>query len=293
MGAQPEHIAQTLCFFCLFLDRLAEKLTIFTISNKQENLSFAVRNLTAKHQNSNLENLTRRNVRVGNDSMEKEVLKYEMGPGVEAFSTRKECGLPYPVLQPHQTHSTRVEVIGSPDVSRDDLQGVDALVTDLRGVAIGVRTADCIPVLLYDPVKKVIGAAHSGWRGTINHISTKAVLEMARRWGSHPSDIRAAIGPGIGLDSFQVGEEVAVYFKESGFPLDRIWSFRGPRVPGSMEGGHHIDLKECIRFTLLKCGLLEANISVCPVDTYLDGSFYSARREGKQTGRIINSIKLL
>ena len=163
--------------------------------------------------------------------MEKEALKYDMGPGVEAFSTRKECELPYPVLQPHQTHSTRVEVIGSPDVSRDDLQGVDALVTDLRGVAIGVRTADCIPVLLYDPVKKVIGAAHSGWRGTINHISTKAVLEMARRWGSLPSDIRAAIGPGIGLDSFQVGEEVAVYFKESGFPLDRIWSFRGPRVP--------------------------------------------------------------
>ena len=222
----------------------------------------------------------------------RDLLCYDMGAGVEAFSSRKESILPYEVLQPHQTHSTVVAVVDREDMSREELRGVDALITSIPELAIGVRTADCIPVLLYDPVHKAIGAAHSGWRGTLNRISTKAVLEMARRFGSSPADIRAVIGPGIGFDSFQVGDEVAVFFKESGFPVDRIWSFRGPRKDGSMEGGHHLDLKECVRYTLMECGLPASHIQLSNIDTYTDSGFYSARREGKQTGRIINSIKL-
>ena len=170
---------------------------------------------------------------------------------------------------------------------------MDALVTDLPGVAIGVRTADCIPVLLYDPVHRAIGAAHSGWRGTVNMISKKTVLEMCRLFGSHPGDIRAVIGPGIGYDSFQVGEEVALTFKESGFPIDRVWSFRGARKEGTMEGGHHLDLKECVRHSLIECGVAEGNISVSDIDTYIDERFYSARREGSSCGRNINAIMLV
>ena len=154
------------------------------------------------------------------------------------------CRCPGAVVQPHQTHSTVVAHVDRPGLSRESFEGVDALVTDLPGVAIGVRTADCIPVLLYDPVHRAIGAAHSGWRGTVNMISKKTVMEMCRLFGSPPGDIRAVIGPGIGYGSFQVGEEVALTFKESGFPIDRIWSFRGARKEGTMEGGHHLDLKE-------------------------------------------------
>ena len=170
---------------------------------------------------------------------------------------------------------------------------MDALVTDLTDVAIGVRTADCIPVLLYDPVHMAIGAAHSGWRGTVNMIVKKTVLEMCHLFGTRTEDIRAVIGPGIGYDSFQVGDDVALVFKESGFPIDRVWSFRGARKEGSMEGGHHIDLKECVRYSLTECGVPKKNIIVSDIDTYTDLRFYSARREGISCGRNINAIMLI
>lgn len=221
------------------------------------------------------------------------LLKYDLGEGVEAFSTMKGAVLPYPVIQTHQTHSTNVAVIDRPDYTREELEGIDALVTNLPGVAIGVRTADCIPVLIYDPVKRAIGAAHSGWRGTVNKIAAQAVLAMKKNYGCKAADMVVMIGPGIGPDSFQVGEDVAGYFKESGFPIDRVWSFRGPRVEGSMAGGHHINLWETIKITLMECGIPESQIQLCGICTYESEDFYSARREGKETGRIINSIKLI
>ena len=221
------------------------------------------------------------------------LLEYDMGSGVRAFTAGRGVLLPCEVLQPHQTHSTNVAYVDRPNLTREDLEGVDALVTDLTDVAIGVRTADCIPVLLYDPVHRAIGAAHSGWRGTVNMIVKKTVLEMCHLFGTRTEDIRAVIGPGIGYDSFQVGEEVALTFKKSGFPVDKIWSFRGARKEGSMEGGHHIDLKECVRCSLAECGVPQSNITVSDIDTYKDIRYYSARREGASCGRNINAIMLI
>ena len=221
------------------------------------------------------------------------LLEYELGGGVYAFTAGRDVELPCTVVQPHQTHSTNVAYVDRPDLTREDLEGVDALVTDLTDVAIGVRTADCIPVLLYDPVNRAIGAAHSGWRGTVNMIVKKTVIEMCRLFGTRPDDILAVIGPGIDYDSFQVGDDVALTFKESGFPIERIWSFRGARQEGSMKGGHHIDLKECVRYSLTECGVPEKNITVSAIDTYTDDRFYSARREGISCGRNINAIMLI
>lgn len=212
------------------------------------------------------------------------LLIYDIAPEVEAFSTRRDCVLPYPVIQAHQTHSVNVAVIDRPDYTREQLEGVDAMVTNLRGVAIGIRSADCIPVLLYDPVHKAIGAAHSGWRGTINKIANWTIRAMALNYGSRPSDLIAVIGPGIGADAFQVGEDVAQLFKQSGYPVDRIWSFRGPRTEGSMAGGHHIDLPEVVRITLQESGIREENIHMSGICTYQDKEFYSARREGSTCG---------
>ena len=86
---------------------------------------------------------------------------------------------------------------------------------------------------------------------------------------------------------------MALTFKESGFPIDRIWSFRGARKEGTMEGGHPLDLKECVRCSLIECGVAEENISVSDIDTYTDVRFYSARREGISCGRNINAIMLI
>ena len=117
----------------------------------------------------------------------------------------RDCPLPFPVLQPHQTHSASIACIDSTDVKPGSLEGIDALITDLPGMAIGVRAADCIPVLLYDTVHGAVGAVHSGWRGTVSRIAQKTVIEMKHRFGSDPAGIRDAIGPGIAFESFQVG----------------------------------------------------------------------------------------
>lgn len=222
-----------------------------------------------------------------------DLLKYDLGAGVEAFSSRRDSHLPYPVIQGHQVHDCKVAVIDRPDLTREDLEGYDSFITDLPGVAIGVRTADCVPVLLYDPVKKVVAAVHAGWKGTVLHISQKALEVMAVRFGCNAGDIRAAVGPAIGPDSFQVGMEVAQKFKLAGFPMDDIWSFHGPGDGSPMSGGHHIDLFKANRWLLEEAGVLNRNIQVSDIDTFTDPSFFSARREGPHCGRNINAIRLL
>lgn len=221
------------------------------------------------------------------------LLEYNLGKGVEAFTTRRDSELPYPVIQGHQVHDCKVAIIDRPDLMRADLEGYDAFITSLPGVAIGVRTADCVPVLLYDPVKRVVAAVHAGWKGTVLHISQKALEVMAVKFGSETGNIRAVIGPAIGPDSFQVGIEVAEKFKLAGFPMDYIWSFRGPGDGSPMSGGHHIDLFKANQWLLEEAGILQENIQVFGMDTFVNDTFYSARREGPQCGRNINAIKLL
>lgn len=220
------------------------------------------------------------------------LLEYGIAEDVQAFSPLRDAVLPYPVLQAHQVHGDRIETVRSYGTTREDLQGVDGLITDLPGLAIAARTADCIPVLMYDPVRKVIAAIHSGWKGTVRRIPAKAVRIMQESYGSNPTDLLAVIGPGIGPESFQVGPEVAQAFSQAGFPMELILSDRGPRIPGTMQGGLHIDLWQANVWTLLQSGLAKDNILVCGIDTYTCPDFFSARREGPACGRIINTIRL-
>ena len=213
-------------------------------------------------------------------------------PGVEAFYTQREAVLPYPVIQGHQVHGSRVAIVERPGMTREELEGYDTFVTNRPGVAIGVRTADCVPVLLYDPVQRVVAAVHAGWKGTVLHISEGALEAMGQEFGSRPAELKAVIGPSIGPDSFQVGEEVAEKFKEAGFPMDEIWSFRGPGDGSPMSGGHHIDLWKANRWLLEQLGIPPESIEVLGIDTYTTESLFSARREGVDCGRIINSIML-
>lgn len=224
--------------------------------------------------------------------MTSELLKYDLGPGVEAFSTRRDSDLPYPVIQGHQIHNGKVAVIDRPWMTREQLEGYDAFVTALPGVAIGVRTADCVPILIYDPAQRVVAAVHSGWKGTVLHIAQKAINVMEIQFGSKALNLRAVMGPSIGPDSFQVGEEVAQHFKLSGFPMDEIWSFRGLGDGSPMSGGHHVDLWKANRWLLENAGVPADNIQICGIDSYTDESFFSARREGTHCGRTINAISL-
>ncbi len=229
-------------------------------------------------------------------SMSGRLLRYDMGAGVEAFSTERDAELPYYVVQPHQVHGCVIREVTDPMTTRAELEGVDALVTNVPGVAISVRTADCIPVLLYDPVHKAVAAVHDGWRGTVQHLSQKVIAEMYFRYSSEPAVLKAVIGPGIGPDSFQVGQEVADAFREAGFPMEQILQDCGPKRPtdqNPMNGGLHIDLWEANRWLLEQAGVKPSNILVAGICTYKNNDrFYSARREGLKCGRIINVIKL-
>ncbi len=89
-----------------------------------------------------------------------------------------------------------------------ELEGVDALVTDIPGYCLCVSTADCVPVLLYDTRKKVVAAIHAGWRGTVARIVEKTVSVMDNQYGSQGKDLIACIGPSISLEAFEVGDEV-------------------------------------------------------------------------------------
>ena len=222
-----------------------------------------------------------------------DLLKYSLGDGVEAFSTRRDSVLPYPVIQGHQVHDGKVAVIDRPDYTREELEGYDAFVTNLPNVAIGVRTADCVPILIYDPAKRVVAAVHSGWKGTVLHIVQKAINVMEQQFRCEAEDLVAAIGPSIGPDSFQVGEEVAEHFKNAGFPMEGIWSFRGQGDGTPMSGGHHIDLWKANVWLLEQAGVKSSSIRLVGIDTFTSTDFFSARWEGVECGRIINAIKLV
>ncbi|MBQ9201025.1 MAG: laccase domain-containing protein [Bacteroidales bacterium] len=221
------------------------------------------------------------------------LFEYSLGEGVEAFTAHRDSLLPYPVVQGHQVHGSRIALIDRPGLTREALEGYDAFITKLREVAIGVRTADCVPVLLYDPRQRVVAAVHAGWRGTVQRISQKTLQRMAGLFGCRPGDVRAVVCPAIGPDSFQVGPEVTEAFRQAGFPMDIVWSFRGQGNGRPMSGGEHIDLFSANRWLLEQSGLQPENIQVCAVDTYTETRFYSARREGLCCGRNINAIRLV
>ena len=219
---------------------------------------------------------------------------YNISDGVVAFSTERDEELPYYVVQPHQVHGCDIREVRDPLTPREALEGVDALVTDVPGVAISVRTADCIPVLLYDPVHRAVAAVHDGWRGTVQRLSQKVIDFMHERYGTNASDLKAVIGPGIGPESFQVGQEVADQFAAAGFPMEQILKDCGPKAPtedNPMNGGLHIDLWRANEWLLEEVGVKSIQISgIC---TYLHNDrFFSARREGTKCGRIINYIMI-
>ena len=222
-----------------------------------------------------------------------DLLRYEIAEGVAAFSTTIDAVLPFPVTQAHQVHSDEIAIIDRPGLAREDLEGIDALMTDRRGIAIGARSADCVPVLLHDPVHGAVAAVHSGWKGTVKKIASKVIGRMHETYGTEPGDLLAVIGPSIGPDSFQIGQEVADAFCKAGFPMDEILSDRGDKVQGTMLGGLHLDLWKANRWILEQAGTSPGNILVAGTDSYTDKRFFSARRDGIGCGRTINAIMLI
>jgi YfiH family protein len=194
------------------------------------------------------------------------------------------------LVMPRQTHSCRVAVIDegfrSMDIDRQEqaLEGVDALVTKLPGVVIGVNTADCVPIALVDGQAGVIAVAHAGWRGTVGRIGKAVVDEMCRQ-GASAGRIQATMGPSICQECFEVGDEVVDAFQQAHFNLDDIV------VRNAATGKAHIDLRAANRAVLTAAGvpddhiMLSQHCSRCEHDR-----FFSARRLGINSGRTFTGI---
>ena len=194
------------------------------------------------------------------------------------------------LLMPHQVHLTEVVKVDeaflmlSADERQQRFEGVDALMTNVSRVCIGVSTADCIPVLLYDPMHHAVCAIHAGWRGTVQRIVEVSVDQMTKAYGSQPQDMMAQIGPGISLDSFEVGDEVYEAFAKAGFEMPPI---------SRRDAKWHIDLPMCNRLQLESMGIPSHQIAVTPDCTFKQPeTWFSARRLGIQSGRIFTGIML-
>ncbi len=217
----------------------------------------------------------------------KNVAFFKTDDMVEAFTIGKNAELPYYVIQPHQVHGDNIKVVDRRDMTRSELEGVDAILTNLTNCPIAVRTADCVPILLYDPITISVAAIHSGWRGTVKKIVKKVVEEMKGQYGTDPQNIHAIIGPSIGPNAFFVHDDVVEAFRKAGYPMDLISREKD-------EGSYLINLWYANKWLLEKIGLKPENIQISSICTYTHhNEFYSARHEkNNKCGRNINVIRI-
>lgn len=199
---------------------------------------------------------------------------------------------PGALVKNHQVHSSRVRRVTRADILSDPaapgMFEADGLVTDQPGVCLTIFSGDCIPVLLYDPVRQAVGAAHAGWRGTAGGVAARAAEEMIQAFGCSPGDILAAIGPGIGPCCFETHRDVPDGLR-AGLGDDAA-SFLSP-IPGTDK--FHVDLKGANARWLERAGLRPDHIALCSACTAcrLD-LFWSHRVQGSARGSMAAVIQL-
>jgi hypothetical protein len=186
----------------------------------------------------------------------------------------------------NQTHSDAVFVHNEECRASESDEGFDAHITNNSGIAIGVVTADCVPVLIVDKSKRVVAAVHAGWRGAAKRIVQKTVKKMFDNFGSKPENMIAGIGPSIGQCCYEVDEKVIEPMKK-GFDYLNRFSIQ------KKENKWHIDLQLINREQLIETGLMQDNINVVNLCTSCHSDlFYSYRKDGAGTGRMISVVMI-
>jgi YfiH family protein len=228
------------------------------------------------------------------------------------FTAAVAHGSKFKLISLRQFHSgliRNLDLVDSDMVSdgRALLRG-DGMFTSRPGLLLGIQTADCIPVLIFDPKKRVIASFHAGWRGTLARIVERGVGALRLTYNSRPADLRAAIGPGIGPCCYAVSEDLRTQFDSQFsyaadlfcevFDSDPIRDkypmlFLTQRAPGHSSTGPqiHLDLWEANRRQLLAAGLRKSNVTVMASCTSCQPQrFFSHRRDHGFTGRMLNVI---
>jgi len=191
--------------------------------------------------------------------------------------TRALGFLPESIAQIHQVHGDRVLEASQAFPIVQPIPDADALVTSTPGVALTVRTADCLPVYIFDPVRRAIGLAHAGWRSTHLQIVVKTISLMQKNWGSSPTDMKVAFGPAIRSCCYEVGEEF-----EKNFPADVT----------ARSGRKFFDVAAANRRQLRSAGVKDENIADSMECTCCDKQFFSYRREAEKAGRHLSLLMI-
>lgn len=188
-----------------------------------------------------------------------------------------------------QTHGADVRVIENLEDTSDGNQKFDALVSNLKNVLVGVKTADCVPVLIGDVKTKAFAAIHAGWRGTVNSIVVKAIEKMREVYGTNAKDLICAIGAAATCKNYEVGKDVIDAFEEK-------FSTGGKLFTPTREGHALVDLHLANKEQLTNVGVLPENIFTVPFCTMeRTDLFFSYRVERKlygKTGRLMSVIGL-
>ncbi|OPY57685.1 MAG: Laccase domain protein [Pelotomaculum sp. PtaU1.Bin035] len=223
---------------------------------------------------------------------------FHVGDAIENVRTNRALACealgidPEGIVAGSQVHGDRVEVVEYRDKGRgartleDCLPDVDALVTAVPGVPLSSYYADCVPIFLLDPARKVVALAHAGWKGTVVKIGRKTVQRMTAGFGTNPGDCLAWIGPSIGSCCYEVDGRVIRLFQKS-------FAYWAMLTVAASPGKWRLNLWEANRRVLLDAGLLEKNIAVAGACTSCGGDlFFSYRAQGGITGRMASLIML-
>ncbi len=189
------------------------------------------------------------------------------------------------VVTVNQVHGE--SVVKADDLNYREVRTVraDAVITSAPGLAVGIETADCVPILLFDPAKPAVGAVHAGWRSTVKKIVQRAVNRMSEEFGSDPARMIAAIGPAIGPECYEVDEPVID-------PVRQAFSFWKDVTAPRSKDRWSLDLVKANRRELVQIGLAEDNIHALGMCTSCRTDlFYSYRAEGR-TGRMLSVIMI-
>lgn len=186
-----------------------------------------------------------------------------------------------------QVHGSDVFVVRDPEDPRPDDERCDALTTNLKGVLLGVKTADCVPVILGDARSGVCAAVHAGWRGTLAEIVKRALAHMREEFGTDPRDVRAALGPSALGCCYEVGAEVIDSFRAK-------FADAGSLFKQTREGHALVDLHEANRRQLVEAGVKPERVHALPLCTMCRPDlFFSYRQDRKlygRTGRLMSVI---
>ena len=193
----------------------------------------------------------------------------------------------YKIASAWQVHGEDVKIVRSQSELENTDEKFDALISNLQNVLVGVKTADCVPVLLGDMKTKAYAAIHAGWRGTVQSIVIKTIKKMRAEFGTKPEDLTAAIGAAA-VCNYEIGQDVIDAFREN-FPNNYEQLF----TPTS-EGHADVDLHSANREQLLSIGILPENIFIAPLCTMKHNDlFFSYRQDRKlygKTGRLLSVI---